>query len=351
MCPDTEPALLRRDQKLAIYMQDALTIDAGKMGFGVLRYSPNPVACVIDSNYAGHDVREVIVTPRSAPVVATIEEARVLGADALVLGIAPPGGLIPPSWLPVIDRAVELGMSIVNGLHDLLAPRYLGLSEGQFIWDIRVEPTGLSTGTGAARHLSNRRALLIGTDMAIGKMTAGLEIHRLALDRGIRSAFVATGQIGITLTGRGVPLDAIRVDYASGAIEREVLAEPEAELVLIEGQGALCHPASSANLPLLRGSCPTHLVLCHRAGQTHLRRDTSVAIPPLAPYIRLYEDLAEAVGTFPRPRTSCVALNTAHLSEADAARAVEELEAELGLPTSDPVRHGPEKLLDALMGV
>lgn len=341
--------MLRPEHKLSLFMEGNLHADAGKMGFGVLRYSPNPVACVVDGFNAGHDVRDVIETPRSAPVVAGIDEARALGANVLVLGIAPPGGLIPMEWYPAIDRAVGLGMSVVNGLHDLLAPRYPHLSDGQFIWDIRIEPANLGNGTGAARFLTNRRALLIGTDMAIGKMTAGLEIHRLAMEREILSAFVATGQIGITITGSGVPLDAIRIDYASGSIEREVLKAKDAEIVLVEGQGALVHPASSANLPLLRGTCPTHLILCHRAGQTHLRRDPSIAIPPLKDYIRLYEDLAEVCATFQRPSTVAVALNTAAETPADADDACRKLEDELGIPVADPVRHGPERLLDALM--
>src|SRR3954465_12219760 len=110
--------MLERSQPLAIYMEGAMLSGIGKMGFGVLRYSPNPIACVIDSEHAGRDAGEVTGIPRRAPIVATMEGARALGAKALVLGIAPPGGLIPLEWYPYIDDAVALGMSVINGLHD-----------------------------------------------------------------------------------------------------------------------------------------------------------------------------------------------------------------------------------------
>lgn len=343
--------MLERGKKLALFMEGNLTTDPGKMGFGLLRYSPNPVTCVIDTVHAGKAVQDVIDTPRACPVVGSVAEAAALGAEVFVLGIAPPGGLVPPAWWPRIDEAVVAGMSVVNGLHDLVGPRYPSLRDGQWIWDVRLEPEGLGVASGKAAALNNARLLMIGTDMAVGKMTAGLELWSAAKARGIRAGFVATGQIGIVLTGAGVPLDAVRVDYACGAIEREVLACADDDLVIVEGQGALCHPASTSTLPLLRGSCPTHLVLCHRAGQTHLRRIHDIAIPPLRPYIELYEDLASTCGTFGRPKTIGVALNTAHLDEPDAREAVERVGAETGLACTDPVRFGVDVLLDAVQGL
>jgi uncharacterized NAD-dependent epimerase/dehydratase family protein len=349
--------MLDRAKKIAVYMEGAVLGVGGKMGIGVLRYSPNPIACVVDSETAGRDIQALTGVPRATPIVGSVAEALALGSEVLLLGIAPPGGLIPAAWFPVIDEAVAGGLSIVNGLHDLLGPRYPQLSDdssglAQFVWDIRVEPAGLSPGTGRAAGLHCKRVLLIGTDMNVGKMTAGLEIMRVSSERGVRTEFVATGQIGITVTGAGVPLDAIRVDFASGSIEREVMAAGErgAELIVVEGQGALIHPGSTANLPLLRGSCPTHLILCHRAGQEALTYLKNVKIPDLRAYIGLYEDLGEACGAFPRPVTVGVALNTFHVKHDDEAlTACREIEQKLGLPCADPIRHGPDRLVDALL--
>ena len=342
--------MLDRGHKIALYMEDSLGKQEGKMGSGVLRYSPNEIACVIDSTQAVRPKSEQPTMPRECPIVSTIDEAHALGATVLVLGIAPPGGQIPPAWYVHIDRAVQLGMSLVNGLHEQLNLRYPSLSASQWVWDIRQEPKGLLPGRGLAGELSNRRLLMIGTDMSIGKMTAGLEIWRSAKEMGVNAEFVATGQIGITVTGRGVPLDAVRLDYACGAIEREVMDAKDAELIVVEGQGSLVHPGSTANLPLIRGSIPTHFVMCHRAGQESLYRIPAVKIPPLNRLIGLYEDLSECAGVYPRAKTAGVCLNTAHLaSDSEALNACRRIEDELGIPCVDPIRHGPERIVDAVL--
>jgi len=333
-------------------MEGALGERPGKMGYGVLRYSPNPIACVIDSRFVGQDAYDLCKIHREgrrAPIVGTVTEALGRGAEVFLLGIAPGGGSIPQEWFPTIDEAIRRGLSVVNGLHDRLSPKYPNLGPGQFVWDIRIEPEGLEVGTAAARELANRRVLMVGTDMAVGKMTAGLEIDREARERGIRSGFVATGQIGITITGRGVPLDAIRLDFASGAIEREVISHGDAELIVVEGQGSLIHPASSATLPLIRGSCPTHFVLCHRAGMESLIRVPWVRVPSLRALARLFEDVAEAAGTYARPKCCAIALDTSSLDSEGAERAKADLETELGLPVADPIRDGPSRLLDAIL--
>lgn len=340
--------MIQKSDKLAIYMRDHVGLPEGKMGYGVLRYSTQPIVCVVDAAKAGGDMTTAMGIAGRHPIVATVAEAKALGATVLVLGAANRGGFVPPGWYADLDAAVDLGMSLVNGLHDRLAPRYADLKPGQWIWDVRTEPAGLGVAHGRAMQLRNQRVLFVGSDMNVGKMTAALEMWREARQRGRRAEFVATGQTGITIAGSGIPLDAIRLDYACGAVEAEVLRYPDAEMVFVEGQGALGHPASTATLPLMRGSAPTHLVFCHRAGQQTLRSLTQFAIPPLRDYIKLYVDLASAVGTFPRPRVVGACLNTAHLDEADARRSVEALAAELQLPVTDPVRYGTQALVDAL---
>jgi uncharacterized NAD-dependent epimerase/dehydratase family protein len=337
--------MLSQSTKLAIYMEGALGNLSGKMGYGVLRYSPHQVVAVVDKTHAGGNIKDFAACVRACPIVDSLTKARALGANTLILGIAPPGGRIPEEWYESIDHAVELGFSLVNGLHTHLAPRYSKLEAPQFVWDIRKEPLELTIGTGKARALSNKRVLFVGSDMACGKMTAALEVHRAAQENNIRSAFIATGQIGITISGAGIALDAIRLDYACGAVEHEVLNAKDADLVLVEGQGSIVHPGSTATLPLLRGSCPTHLIFCHRAYQDKLSTAPDVAIPSLKKLISLYEDVAEACGTFTRPTTLGVCLNTGHLSHDEAMRAIAETEQATGLPCVDVVRQSAARLL------
>ncbi len=342
--------MLNQQHKLAIFMQDALGKREGKMGYGILRYSPNPVVCVIDSTHAGKNVNDLMNLPCSCPVVADVRAAAELGAEVMILGIAPSGGRIPEDWMPSIRTALASGMSIVNGLHDLLAGRFGNdLQPGQWIWDVR-RPAGEAPpiAGGRARELANRRVLLVGTDMAIGKMTAGLEIYKWLIQNKTKTAFLATGQIGITITGSGIPLDAYKVDHACGAVERMVMQAADYDVVIVEGQGSLVHPGSTATLPLLRGTCPTHMILCHKAGQTHLGKIPWVRIPAIKDLIRLYEDLSSCCGSLPRATIIGIALNTSHMPEPEARTAIAELEAETDLPVEDPVRFGAGKLAEPL---
>ena len=222
------------------------------------------------------------------------------------------------------------------------------LRTGQQIWDLRREPTGLSIASGAARQLSCLRVLTVGTDMAVGKMSTSLELHRTSLGRGMRSQFLGTGQTGMMIAGRGVPLDAVRVDFAAGAVEQAVMQSPRCEILHIEGQGSLLHPGSTATLPLIRGSQPTHLILVHRWGQTHIHHCPDVEIPALPRVIELYERVANVAGAVEPVKVAAVALNTAKLSEIEAMRAIDLTQRETGLPCSDPVRYDGSILLDAI---
>ena len=340
--------MLEKTQKIAIHFDDQLGKLNGKMGHGALRYLANPVTCVIDASQQGKRLHDVINFGMDCPVVGSVKEAAALGADVLIFGMAPAGGRLPPYLRNDLDQAIAQQLSIINGMHEAFAPLYPDLAPAQWIWDIRQEPENLPVATARAAQLNNTRILTVGTDMAIGKMTVGLEILAAAQKRGIDSAFLATGQIGIMISGRGVPLDTIRVDYASGAIEQMVMNGADRDLLIIEGQGAVMHPGSTSTLPLLRGACPTHLVLCHRAGMKSLDTTPDIKLPPLRDLIKLYEDLAAGLGAFPRPRTIAVAVNTAGLDKAEAQRALGDIEQDSGIPATDVVRFGANTLLDLL---
>ncbi|MGL6338790.1 MAG: DUF1611 domain-containing protein, partial [Waterburya sp.] len=282
---------------------------------------------------------------RDLPIVADVKAALEYKPDVLLIGIAPSGGQLPASLQAEIEIAVNAGISIVNGLHSLLAPQYTQLQPGQWIWDIRQEPPGLSIGKALARSLSAQRILTVGTDMAIGKMSTSLEIYRAALKQGIKAQFIATGQAGIAIAGQGIALDAVRVDFAAGAVEKTVLdLGKDQDLIIIEGQGSLLHPGSTATLPLIRGSQPTGLILVHRAGAKHIRDLPDILIPPLPDVIQLYETVASAGGTFGEVKVKAIALNTASMDTAMAKRAIESTTELTGLPCSDVVRFGGESL-------
>ncbi len=344
--------MLTAQNRLAILMHEGIRGKFGKTGLGLLRYSSHPIVAVIDRECAGQSLKGLTGIEREVPIVASVLDAVPHEPDTLVIGIAPSGGLLASDLWSEVRQAVMAGWNLVNGLHQPLAhhPELEPLLHGcQWIWDIRKEPPNLSIGTGAARSLNCLRVLTVGTDMAVGKMTASLELHRSALQAGMRSRFLATGQTGIMIAGEGVALDAVRVDYASGAVEKFVMEfGQDADVVWVEGQGALFNPASTATLPLLRGAQPTHLILVHRAGQTCIRTFPDVPIPPLPVVIDLYERVASAGGSFYPSKVAGLALNTAHLSEREAQEAIAQTEAETKLPCTDPVRYGAGRLLEGI---
>lgn len=341
------------EHRVAILQHGGIRGAHGKTGLSLLRYSEAQIVAVIDSECAGGSIPQLTGIPRDVPIVASLREALRYQPQILVTGIAPPGGALPDAWWQEVKEAVAAGLCVVNGLHTLMAehPELKPLLRpGQWIWDVRREPLGLTLGSGAARQLPCLRVLTVGTDMAIGKMSTSIELHRACLRRGLKSAFIASGQTGIMIAGDGVPLDAVRVDFAAGAVEQVVMRYGhEHDILHIEGQGSLLNPASTATLPLIRGSQPTHLILVHRAGQTHIRSYPHVPIPPLPEVIRLYEMVASAAGAFAPAPVVGIALNTAHLSDSEACDAIAQVERETGLPCTDVVRYGAEKLVDAIL--
>ena len=349
---DLSSQLLHPSQKVAILFHQGFHSTMGKTGFGMLRYSQAEIVAVIDRECAGQSLPQLTKIQRDVPIVASVKEAFSYAPDVLVIGIAPSGGALPEIWLQEIRQAVAAGLSVVNGLHTPMAtdPQLQALLKaGQAIWDLRQEPAGLSIAKAKARQLTCHRLLTVGTDMVIGKMSASLEMHRASLQRGWRSRFLGTGQTGMMIAGAGLCLDAVRVDFAAGAVEREVMRwGADCDILHIEGQGSLLHPGSTATLPLIRGSQPTHLVLVHKWGQTHIHNCLDVAIPPLRQVIELYENVANVAGALRPIRVAAVALNTATLEEEEAKRAIAQTQTETGLPCSDPVRFGAGLLLDAI---
>ena len=108
--------MLDKRKKIAIYMEGHLFTENGKMGFGALRYLSNPIVAVIDSENGGKNISEITLISRDVPIVSNIDVAIENGAEVLLLGIANSGGQIPKSWFPIINLAVERGLSIINGL-------------------------------------------------------------------------------------------------------------------------------------------------------------------------------------------------------------------------------------------
>jgi uncharacterized NAD-dependent epimerase/dehydratase family protein len=203
------------------------------------------------------------------------------------------------------------------------------------------------------RHAPGKRVILtVGTDCAIGKMSVALELRRSALAAGDRASFVATGQTGMMIEGWGVAVDRLISDFAQGTVEWLVeQGEERGDWVIVEGQGSLDHPAySSVTLALIHGATPQAMVMVHKPGLDGHDWDhlpgLAFPIAPLRPFITLHEQVAGLVAP---SRVVGVALNTSlYPDEGDARRVIDEIAAETGLPTDDPVRFGADRLWPAI---
>jgi uncharacterized NAD-dependent epimerase/dehydratase family protein len=319
----------------------------GKTARGVLRYSQHPTVAILDSTRAGE-------THEGIPIVGSVNEALCFNPTTALVGVATQGGRFPPAWRELLKACIGKGLDVENGLHEFVSDdpelSELAARHGVELRDLRKPPADLNVPTGENLRLEAQVVLTVGSDCAIGKMTVALELDREAQRRGLRSVFVPTGQTGIAIAGWGISVDAVVSDFLAGAAERLVLEGAErGDLLWVEGQGALLHPAySGVTLGLIHGSAPHAYVLCHQAGESTIEGYPEHPLPPLGELV----DLHERASLTARPaRVACIALNTRTLSEAEARRAIAGAEDETGLPAGDPLRFGAAKLLDAVRDV
>ncbi|NOD49439.1 MULTISPECIES: N-acetyltransferase DgcN [unclassified Ruegeria] len=279
----------------------------------------------------------------------TLTEAKEAGAKTLVIGVANRGGVISQEWKKVLVMALEEGFDLASGLHNLLRdePDLVAVAEatGQKLHDVRVPEIEYPIANGIKRK--GKRCLAVGTDCSVGKMYTAMAIDAEMRKRGMKSTFRATGQTGILITGDGVPLDAVIADFMAGSIEWLTPDNDEDHWDLIEGQGSLFHVSySGVTMALIHGGQPDALILSHEPTREHMRGLPTYQQPSL----ETLRDTALALAKVANPDCQVVgvSVNTQHMSEEDAVAYLAKIEADMGLPATDPFRFGSGKLVDAL---
>jgi uncharacterized NAD-dependent epimerase/dehydratase family protein len=354
-----------RITRIAVLADDQMTPRPSKTLAGVLRYRSDRVVAVVDHRNAGRDAGEVVDMGYGIPVVADVAAALEHRPDAVLLATEPAGGKLPPSWRAQVLAAVAAGVDVVNGLHAQLSDdeeiRRAAERTGATLWDLRRQPTqryradfpeGGPPALKVRPHRPGSRTVLaVGTDCGIGKMTTMLEIERAAVARGLTPAFLATGQIGMMISGRGVAVDAIVSDFLNNIVEEDVAAATrDHDLVLVEGQGALNHPRFSAvTLGLVHGSRPDSLILCHDLRRPALKLMPECPLPPLDRAIEINEQAVRWLRPQDRCRVVGISVITAGIPDEQARAELARLAAETGLPTTDVLRYGASPLLDAIL--
>ena len=319
----------------------------GKTMRGVVRYAADPTVAILDSERVGE-------THEGIPIVGVVADALAFEPTTALVGVATQGGRFPPAWRELLRQSVAAGLDVENGLHEYLIDDAelveLAQAHGVELRDLRKPPGGLNVPTGANLALDARIVLTVGSDCAIGKMTVSLELDREAKRRGVKSVFVPTGQTGIAIAGWGISVDAVVSDFTAGAAEQLVVegAARGGEVLWVEGQGALLHPAySGVTLGLIHGSAPHAFVLCHLAGSTEIEGYPGHSLRTLPELVELHEGIALPAR---RAKVAAIALNTRHLDDQAARAAIADAARETGLPADDPVRFGTGGIADAVLG-
>ncbi len=319
-----------------------------KTACSVIRYRPDEVVAVLDSQQVGKRCEELLQVGQGIPIVASLDETP--GANTLLLGIATQGGQIPEPWRRTILEALQRGMDVVSGLHDFLCDdaeiAATAQRLGRKIVDVRKNQH---------RSVANRRNIrpdclrvhTVGNDCNVGKMVTSIEIARALQARQIDAKFVATGQTGIMIEGDGCPIDCVVSDFINGAAEELVLQNQHHDILVIEGQGCIVHPRYSAvTVGLLHGCLPQALILCFEAGRTNFRTMDHVPLPPLPQLKQLYEAMAGAAHPC---QVIGISMNTRNLTAEQAAQQRLLVRDDFGVPVCDVIRDGPGDLVEAVV--
>lgn len=282
----------------------------------------------------------------------TLEEARNRGARTMVVGMNNSGGMIAPEWIPTIVQALESGFDVASGLHERLTSiqevRDAARSNDCQLIDVRHSDVDLKTGTGLRR--AGKRLLTVGTDCSVGKMYTSLAIEKEMRARDFDADFVATGQSGIFICGKGIAVDCVVSDFISGAVEQLSPQNDAGHWDIVEGQGSLFHPSfAGVSLGLLHGAQPDALVLCHAENRTYMRGMRAHKLPSLRDTIEM--NLQAARLTNADTQFVGIAVNTSELSASDSQAVLEKYAAEFQLPCVDPIRTGVAPVVDRIAGL
>lgn len=340
-----------------VYCQGNFGRVDGKTANGLVRHSEAfRIVSIVDGTRAGQDSGQILDNaPNGIPVVCDLDAAirrETVVPDTLIYGMAPSSGKLSADDRAVVLEAIGHGMNIVSGLHEYLAddPEIATAARVGQVWirDIRKPKPSkdMRLFDGSIARVGALRIAVLGTDCAIGKRTTATVLADALNEAGIRTILVGTGQTGLMQGARfGVAMDAVPPQFCCGELEGAVVAAFEAEapdVILIEGQGALSHPAFCTSAFILRGSQPDAVILQHAPGRPHRCDFPQMPMPDPADEIALIEAFAPT-------RVIGLTLNHEGMAPDEIAPAIGEWSVALGLPVTDALARPRTELLKMVL--
>ncbi len=336
-----------------VYCESNFAKIDGKTANGLVRHSEAyRILSVIDSDHAGHNSGLVLdAAMNHIPIFEDLDTAvahETVTPDTFIYGMAPSTGRLSPADRGVVLDAIARGMNIVSGLHEYLSDDTeiaQAASERRVtIRDIRKpKPSkGMRLFDGRVANVDALRIAVLGTDCAIGKRTTATVLARALNAQGIKTVLVGTGQTGLMQGAKyGVAMDAVPPQFCCGELEGAIVAASQAEqpdVILIEGQGALSHPAFCTSAFILRGSQPDAVILQHAPKRAHRCDFPNMLMPTPASEIALIEAFSDT-------KVIGVTLNHEGMSEAEITNTIAGLSERLGLPVTDALSRPAAHLL------
>ncbi|PZO51761.1 MAG: DUF1611 domain-containing protein [Phormidesmis priestleyi] len=351
---------MRQDKPIKtalVYCEQQFGQVDGKTAHGLVRHSERyKIVGVLDSSLAGQDAGEALgEQTQNIPIFANLDDALSHlpnTPDCYIYGKAPLEATILPEERILILAAMKKGMDIINGLHQFFSEdAEFAAAAAQYnvqIRDIRKPPSlaNLHVFTGAIAKVTIPVIALLGTDCACGKMTTAIELNKALNAVGIRSILVATGQTGLMQGAKyGVSMDALVSQFVIGEVENAVVTAFEQEspdIILVEGQSAVSHPAFMSSVGILKGSLPDGVILQHPPARKVRCDFPNLPMPTVEHEIQLIEAISSA-------QVLAIALSHEGLSASEVPAIVERYEKQFKLPTTDVLSDGCQKLVQALV--
>lgn len=341
-----------------VYCAHCMAGTRGKTAHGLIRFSERfDVRALVDPDFAGQDAGQFLDTsPNGIPIVATLADALEFMPDeggSFVVGLATDGGVLPDYARAAVAEAIACGLDIYSGLHVFLCEdaefSELAKRFNVRLIDVRKPPprSELHFYEGLIDEVKSVRVLILGTDSACGKRTTAWVLRDALKARGYGAEMIGTGQTAWMQGARfSIRLDSLVNDFVAGEIEyvvRRAWAEEAPDVVVVEGQGALLHPAYPGGLELVAAVKPDILLLQDVPERKTFDGFDSLPMPPMSRQIEALELLSGS-------GVSAITINPSGLTSQEASAVCADFESEFSRPAVDVFREGCDRLIELIEG-
>lgn len=344
-------------KKAIVYCEGQFGSMDGKTANGLVR-EPGyyDIVAVIDSTKSGLDAGEYLDGVKNGiPLCQNLEEALSISNEKpthFILGLAPSDAFLKDEERAVIFEAMKAGLNIVNPLQEFLTDDEEMMNAAKkynvTIRDIRKPKPKKEWHlfTGGILHIDTPIIAVLGTDGACGKRTTAKILEKGFRSRGYNPVFIATGQTGLLQGAEyGFAMDAFPLQYLIGELEGEILRAHKNEnpdIIIVEGQGALSHPAYASSCGILRGARPQAVILQHPPKRKVLGDFPFMPMPDVQEEINLIEHYGNT-------KVIAITLNHENMTDEEIDQTIEEYEKKFHLPVSDVLKKGDEKIINAII--